>query len=117
MMTHKTAIQDRLAGPELWLLSLATVVLAIGALLVIMWEPAALGVALAVGLMAIGARGLFGHIKESAHRRAEASTAVASTGLAIAAISVAPLLLFALLWAALLGLLGITWILNAIGLI
>ena len=117
MRTHRANLQERLAGPELWLLSLATVVLAIGALLVIMWEPAALGVALAVGLMAIGARGLFGRINESAHQRAEASTAVASTGLAIAAISVAPLLLFAFLWAALLALLGVTWVLNAIGVI
>lgn len=117
MSTHRMDIQDRLAGPELWVLSLATVVLGIGALFVIMWEPAALGVALAVGLLAIGARGLFGKIKESTHQRAEASTAVASTGLAIAAISVAPLLLFAFLWAALLGLLGITWLLNVIGVI
>lgn len=117
MSTHPTRIQDRLAGPEMWLLSLATVVLGIGALLVIMWEPAALGVALAVGLMAIGARGLFGKIKESAHQRAEASTAVASTGMVIAAISVAPLILFALLWASLLALLGVTWLLTAIGLI
>ena len=117
MRTRARNLQDRLAGPELWVLSLASVVLAIGALLVVMWEPAALGVALAVGLMAIGARGLFGRIKESAHQRAEASTAVASTGLAIAAISVAPLLLFAFLWAALLALLGVTWVLNAIGVI
>lgn len=117
MTTHTMRLQERLAGPELWVLSLTTVVLAIGALLVIMWEPAALGVALAVGLLAIGARGLFGHIKETAHQRAEASTAVASTGLVIAAISVAPLLLFAFLWAALLGLLGVTWLLNAIGII
>ena len=62
MRTHAGNLQERLAGPELWLLSLASVVLAVGALLVIMWEPAALGVALAVGLMAIGARGLFGRI-------------------------------------------------------
>ena len=115
MTTH--SIQDRLAGTELVFLSLAAVVLGIGALLVIMWEPAALGIALAVGLMAIGARGLFVHLRDSAHRRAEASSTVANTGLAIAAISVAPLILFAFLWAALLALLGVMWVLNAIGVI
>ncbi len=115
-MTHRAA-SPRLAGSEMWFLSLATLVLAIGALLIIMWEPTALGLALLVGLLAVGARAVFTKVKESAHERAEASSAVANTGLALAAVSIAPLLLFAFLWAALLVLLGVMWVLSALGVI
>ena len=121
MMSHRVGTAPRAAqrrsGSEMWLLSLATVVLGIGALLIIMWQPTALGLALGVGLLAVGARSLFTRIKESAHARAEASTAVANAGLAVAAVSIAPLLLFAFLWAALLVLLGVMWILSALGVI
>jgi len=117
-MTHKAAVhENRFAGAEMWFLSLATMVLAVGALLVIMWEPMALGVALGVGLLAVGARALFVRVKESTHSKAEASSAVANAGLAVAAVSIAPLLLFAFLWAALLVLLGVMWLLSALGVI
>jgi hypothetical protein len=117
-MSPKAAVhENRFAGAEMWFLSLATMVLAVGALLVIMWEPMALGLALGVGLLAVGARSLFVRVKESAHEKAEASSAVANAGLAMAAISIAPLLLFAFLWAALLVLLGVMWLLSAIGVI
>lgn len=115
-MTTRTASQ-RYAGPEMWVLSLATIVLAIGALLIIMWEPTALGLALVVGLGALGARSLYTRVKESAHRKAEASSAVANAGLAVAAVSIAPLLLFAFLWAALLVMLGVMWVLSTLGVI
>jgi len=101
----------------MWVLALATVVLAIGALLIVMWKPEALGLALLAGLAALGARALYTKVKESARKRAEASSAVANAGLAIAAVSIAPLLLFAFLWAALLVLLGVMWILSALGVI
>lgn len=113
---HRGVVQ-RYAGPEMWVLALATVVLAVGALLIVMWKPEALGIALAVGLAAIGARALYAKVKESARKRAEASSAVANAGLAVAAVSIAPLLLFAFLWAALLALLGVMWILSALGVI
>jgi hypothetical protein len=117
-MSPKAAVhENRFAGIEMWFLSLATMVLAVGALLVIMWEPMALGLALGVGLLAVGARSLFVRIRESAHEKAEASSAVANAGLAMAAVSIAPLLLFAFLWAALLVLLGVMWLLSAIGVI
>ena len=115
-MTSKASTQ-RYAGPEMWFLSLATMVLAVGALLIIMWEPTALGLALGVGLLAVGARAVFTRVKESAHKRAEASSAVANAGLAVAAVSIAPLLLFAFLWAALLVVLGAMWVLSALGVI
>ena len=115
-MTQRAASQ-RYAGPEMWFLSLATMVLAVGALLIIMWEPTALGLALGVGLLAVGARAVFTRVKESAHKRAEASSAVANAGLAVAAVSIAPLLLFAFLWAALLVMLGVMWVLSALGVI
>lgn len=115
-MPHRGAV-ERYAGPEMWVLALATVVLAIGALLIVMWKPEALGLALLAGLGALGARALYTKVKESARKRAEASSAVANAGLAIAAVSIAPLLLFAFLWAALLVLLGVMWILSALGVI
>jgi hypothetical protein len=115
-MPHRGAV-ERYAGPEMWVLALATVVLAIGALLIVMWKPEALGLALLAGLAALGARALYTKVKESARKRAEASSAVANAGLAIAAVSIAPLLLFAFLWAALLVLLGVMWILSALGVI
>ncbi len=107
----------RHAGPSLWLYASMTVVLAIGALLVLMWSPKALALALGVGFLAVVSRGLFQRVRTSAHERAEASSAVANAGLTIASIAVAPLLAFALLWAALLVFLGMTWLLNAIGVI
>lgn len=113
---HRGVVQ-RYAGPEMWVLAVATLVLAIGALLIVMWKPEALGIALLVGLAAIGARALYAKIKGSARKRAEASSAVANAGLAVAAVSIAPLLLFAFLWAALLLLLGVMWILSALGVI
>jgi hypothetical protein len=113
---HSTA-HDRVIGSELWMLALATVLLGTGALLLLAWKPAALGIALAVGLMAVGARQAFTQVKTREHSEAEASSAVASTGLVIAAVAVAPLLVFALLWAGLLLLLGAMWVLNAIGVI
>ncbi len=114
--SHRGAVQ-RYAGTEMWVLALATIVLAIGALLIVMWKPEALGLALLAGLAALGARALYTKVKESARKRAEASSAVANAGLAIAAVSIAPLLLFAFLWAALLVLLGVMWILSALGVI
>ena len=115
-MTNRVASQ-RLAGPEMWFLSLATMVLAIVALLIVMWEPMALGLALGVGLLAVGARMAYTKVKESAQQRTDASSTVANAGLAVAAVSIAPLLLFAFLWAALLVLLGAMWVLSALGVI
>jgi hypothetical protein len=117
-MSQREAVhENRLAGSEMWFLALATMVLAVGALLVIMWKPMALGVALGIGLLAVGARAMFVRVKAASHKRAEASSAVANAGLAVAAVSIAPLLLFAFLWAALLVLLGVTWLLHAFGVI
>lgn len=115
-MTSRAATH-RYAGTEMWFLSLATIVLAIGALLIVMWEPMALGLALGVGLLAIGARMAYTKVKESAQHRTDASSTVANAGLAVAAVSIAPLLLFAFLWAALLVLLGVMWVLSALGVI
>jgi hypothetical protein len=99
------------------LFAFTTIVLAIGALLIIMWSPKALALALVVGFGAVVSRSLFQRVKVSAHERAEASSAVANAGLTLAAVAVAPLLAFAILWAALLVFLGMTWLLNAIGVI
>lgn len=115
-MPHRGAV-ERHAGSEMWFLALVTLVLGVGALLIVVWKPEALGLALLVGLAAIGARAVYTKVRGSARKRAEASSAVANAGLAVAAVSIAPLLLFAFLWAALLLLLGIIWILGSLGVI
>lgn len=102
-------------GISLWLFALSTVVLAGGSILIILWSPAALALALIVGFLAIASRMVFVRIRTSARQRAEASTVVANAGLTLAAIAIAPLLAFAALWAALLLFLGVTWILHAVG--
>jgi len=96
---------------------LATLVLAVGRFSSSCGSRRRFGLALGVGLLAIGARTAFTRIKESAHKRAEASSAVADAGLVVAAVSIAPLLLFAFLWAALLVMLGVMWVLSALGVI
>jgi hypothetical protein len=116
-MAHSVAAPTRHYGPSLWFFAFATVILAAGSLLVILWSPKALGLALIVGLLAVVARGVFQRVRERTHEQAEASSAVANAGLTLAAVAVAPLLAFAVLWAALLLFLGVTWLLNAIGII
>lgn len=108
---------DRMVGSELWILAMGTIVLGFGAVMLLVWDPRWLLMALGVGIMAIGARMAFTRVKSREHVQAEASSAVASTGLVIASIAVAPLLAFALLWAGLLIVLGAMWVLNAIGLL
>ena len=108
---------DRVIGSELWILAMATIALGFGAVMLLVWDPRWLLLALGVGLMAVGARAAFTQVKRREHVEAEASSAVASTGLVIASIAVAPLIAFALLWTGLLLLLGAMWVLNAIGLI
>lgn len=108
---------DRIVGSELWILALGTIALGFGAVMLLVWDPRWLLLALGVGLMAGGARMAFTSVKAREHVEAEASSAVASTGLVIASIAVAPLIAFALLWAGLLLLLGAMWVLNAIGLL
>jgi hypothetical protein len=96
---------------------MGTIVLGFGAVMLLVWDPRALILALGVGLMAVGARLAYSQVKSRAHAEAEASSAVASTGLVIASIAVAPLIAFAVLWTGVLVLLGAMWVLNAIGLI
>ncbi len=116
-MAHRLAAPNRFVGPSLWLLALATIVLASGALLVILWSPRALALALALGILALAARSVHSGIRSSARRKSEASSAVANTGLVLASFAVAPLIAFALLWTSLLLLLGVTWVLHALNLI
>jgi hypothetical protein len=116
-MAQHIETHDRYAGPSLWVLSFTTVVLAIGSLLILVWQPKAFWVALGVGLLAFAARGIFVRMREVTHERAEASNAVSNAGLALAAVAVAPLLAFAFLWAGLLLILGLTWVLSALGVI
>jgi hypothetical protein len=101
--------------PSLWMSALSTVVLAIGALLIVLWEPKALALALVVGGLAVLSRTIFVRVRDARGESADASTAVANAGLGIAAIAIIPLLAFAVLWAGLLVYLGITWLLTALG--
>jgi len=117
MSQHTVVVQKRSVGPSLWFLSFMTVLLASGAILIIMWSPKALMLSALVGAGALAARELFQRVKEGAHARAEASSTVANAGLTLATLAVAPLLAFALLWTALLVYLGMTWLLHAVGVI
>ncbi len=108
---------DRMVGSELWILAMGTIVLGFGAVLLLVWDPRALVLALGVGMMAVGTRMAFTRVKTREHVEAEASSAVASTGLVIASVAVAPLIAFAVLWAGVLVLLGAMWVLSAIGII
>ncbi len=116
-MDTKTAVQPKGVGVglPLWMLALATVLFASGAVLTLIWSPKALILALGLGLMAIVSRVMFVRVKAAAHVGAQAGEAVANTGLALAGIVVAPLLAFALLWAGLLLILAVTWVLHALG--
>ena len=116
-MSQTLAPRQPRLGPALWVLAFSTVVLASGALLIILWSPTALALALLVGFGAVASRTLFHRVKTTAHARAEASSVVANAGIALAAIAIAPLLAFVLLWFTLLVLIGATWALEALGLI
>ena len=117
-MAHTVAAQRHTGtGPSLWFYAFVTVVLASGALLIVMRSPKALALALVVGLGAVVSRALFQRVKTTSHAQAEGSSTVANAGLALATVAIAPLLIFALLWAALLLFLGATWALNALGVI
>ncbi len=103
------------AALPLWMLALATLMFASGAVMTLIWSPKAMILALALGLMAVLARVMFVRVKAAAQVRAQAGQAVANTGLAVATVVVAPLLAFALLWTGLLLILGVTWVLHTVG--
>lgn len=114
---------QRLAAPAphhstalpLWTSAMSTVVLAIGAIMIVLWKPEALALALIVGGLAVLSRTIFVKVRDSAHEPAEASTAVANAGLGLAAIAIVPLIAFAVLWAGLILYLGISWVFTQLG--
>ena len=114
-MSQTLAPRQMRLGPSLWVLALSTIVLASGALLVILWSPKALALALLVGFGAVASRVLFQRVKTTAHVGAEASSVVANAGIALAAIAIAPLIAFVLLWFTLIVFIGVTWVLHALG--
>lgn len=107
--------RERIVWSELWMLATATILLGTGAVLLLLWDPPSLGIALGVGLMAVGAQRAFAHVRGRDRDVAKASDAAASTGLVIAGVALAPLIAFALLWTGLLLLLGVMWLLSAVG--
>lgn len=124
-MDNRLPFPTRHPAVPLWVLSVATIVFASGAVAILLWSPRALMLALGSGLVALLARSLFVRVRDAFRvqamerataRTAEAATTVSSAGLVIAAIVVAPLLAFALLWTFLLALLGGAWLLHAVGL-
>lgn len=124
-MDHRLPYPNRHPGVPLWVLSVATVVFASGAVFIVLWSPRALMLALGSGLLAVLARSLFVRVRDAmpapaargtAVRANEAASTVSGAGLVIAAVVIAPLLAFALLWTALLAILGGTWLLHLVGL-
>ncbi|MBI4728722.1 MAG: hypothetical protein HY775_04375 [Acidobacteria bacterium] len=116
MAQKLTAPPLTFSRPALWGLSLTGVALAAAAVAIVVWQPRALILSLALGLLALVSRGLFGRVKEMSHARAEGSSAVANAGLVVAAVVVTPLLAFAVLWLSLMLILGGIWILHMVGL-
>ncbi len=116
-------LKRHLMRAQVWALSIVTVVLASAAVILVVWNPRAMLLALVVGLLAIGSRFLFARMRRVTGARVHTSTAetaasttVATSGLVLALIVVAPLLAFVLLWAGLLALLGLMWFLHVVGL-
>jgi hypothetical protein len=103
------------AGLSLWTSAISTVVLAIGAIMIVLWKPEALALALLVGGLAVASRTIFVKVRDSGHEPAEASSAVANAGLGLAAIAIVPLIAFAVLWAGLIVYLGISWVFTRLG--
>ncbi len=100
----------------IWAVAIATVLLASAALLVVLWEPRALWLALACGALALAGRSLTVRIRAASRAAAGASSAVANAGMILSLLVIVPLLAFALLWVSLLALLGATWVLRVLGL-
>jgi len=115
-MQQRISVPVRTIRLELWVLSAATILFASAALVVIIWNPKALALALICGGLAVASRSVFIRLRSAARTRAAASTAVATSGLVLATIVVVPLLLFAVLWLGLLAIIGIAWVLHLVGL-
>ncbi len=105
-------------GPNvvLWTLAASSLLLASGALAVVLWEPRALWIGLFAGLLGLVSWGVFTRVRTRLRARAGASAALADAGLILGAVVVLPLLGFAVLWIGLLLILGVTWLLHLVGL-
>lgn len=104
-------------GLPLWALAFGTLLLASAAILLVVWDPRALALALGAGVLALGTRAMFGRVRSVASGPAVGSSTVANAGLVVAGMAVAPLLAFAVLWLTLLVLIGATWVLHLLRLI
>lgn len=101
---------------SVWTVSAATVLLASAAIAVVLWEPRALWIALACGGLVLVGTSLRERIRARARARVGAGSAAANAGIALSVLVIIPLIAFALLWVSLLALLGVAWILRAVGL-
>ncbi|MFA5891713.1 MAG: hypothetical protein WDA27_12300 [Actinomycetota bacterium] len=116
MVDHRVTPPPGLVrGPALWALSLTSLVLATGAIIVLAWEPRGFLIAAGLGLSAVVARGAFSRVKSVAQVGAQASSSVANLGLVIAGLVITPLLAFAVLWVGLLALIAVQWLLHVLG--
>lgn len=116
-MAQRVAAPNRALTTAMWILALASAALAVGTVVLVFWSPRALMIALACGLLALAAWGMFARVRATAQQGTRASSAVADVGLVLAGLAVAPLLAFAVLWASLLLILGAAWVLHALNLI
>lgn len=115
MLDQRVTPPGLLRGPALWALSLSSLVLATGAIIVLVWEPRAFLIAAGLGVGAVVARGAFSRVRSVANVGAQASSSVANLGLVIAGLVITPLLAFALLWVSLLALIAVQWLMHVVG--
>lgn len=98
-----------------WILSMTTILLACAALGILVWQPRTVWLALVVGVLSVVSWVTFNRLR-AATKQGSGSIAVANTGLLLGVLVVVPLLAFAVLWTGLLLIIGVTWLLHAIGL-
>ena len=97
-----------------WLTALFALVMGCAALLTVVQNPAAIPMAILMGVSAIAVRVGYNWTRTTS-KSAEEATA-GNLGLVIAGIAVAPLIAFALLWTSLLLIIGAAWVLHMLGL-
>ena len=115
MLDHRVTTSGLVRGPALWMLSLTSLVLATGAIIMLVWEPRGFLVAAGLGIGAVAARGAFSRAKSVAHVGAQASSSVANLGLVIAGLVLTPLIAFVVLWVSLLALIAVQWLMHVVG--
>lgn len=123
-MGQIVALKSRSDATISWILAAVTLVLALGAIFMVVRNPSTVVLAVVLGVLAVAARSLFWRLRRgsprgSLRRRSSSSgpSTLANGGLVIAAIALLPIFAFVVLWVSLLVLIGVSWLLHIIGVV